>query len=142
MAKSTNQTEDKKNKSESAFNIMRCDEVKARIEPNQRRNYYFDDLIDLVLVQISKKHVEPDHLHTENTEFYLVIRGKLLLNVEGEEVWLSEGDLLTVNPGACHHFETTAEEVLFLAIKKKPGLDDKKRCGASSATRLYSEPIR
>jgi quercetin dioxygenase-like cupin family protein len=63
-----------------------------------------------------------------NTETYYVVRGKLLLNVEGHDIWLTKGDLVIVNPGACHHFETTEEEVVFIAIKEEPGLDDKKAC--------------
>jgi quercetin dioxygenase-like cupin family protein len=52
----------------------------------------------------------------------------MILNVEGEAIWLQEGDLVTVKPGTCHHFETFDEKVSFLAIKKQPGLDDKKLC--------------
>lgn len=111
-----------------SFKVMRVDDVKVRDTGSDRRLYYFDRTVDIVVVTSSKRHTESAHLHTVNTEIYYIVRGKLLLNVEGQDIWLDEGDLVLVNPGTCHHFETTGEEVVFMAIKKEPGLDDKKLC--------------
>jgi quercetin dioxygenase-like cupin family protein len=107
---------------------MRLNNVQVRDSENDRRLFYCDDTVDIVVVTGFRRHVEPPHLHTRNTEVYYVICGKLLLNVEGRAYWLHEGDLLHVGPGACHHFETTDEEVVFMAIKKEPRLKDKKAC--------------
>lgn len=107
---------------------MRADDVKVRDTGHDRRLHYFDDTIDMVVVTAVRRHIEPAHLHEMNREFYYVVQGKLLINVEGQEIWLKEGDLLSVDPGACHHFETTDEKVTFVAIKKEPGLDDKRLC--------------
>ena len=120
--------QEKVNKLKPSFKVMRVNDVKVRDAEHDRRLYYFDDTVDMVVVTNSKRHVEPSHLHTMNTEIYYVVRGELLVNVEGQDLWLNEGDLVIVNPGACHHFETTDEEVMFIAIKKEPGLDDKKSC--------------
>ena len=119
---------EKVNELKPSFKVMRVNDVKVRDAENDRRLYYFDNTVDIVVVTISKRHIEPSHLHTVNTEIYYVVRGKLLVNVEGQDIWLNEGDLVLVNPGACHHFETTDEEVMFIAIKKEPELDDKKSC--------------
>ena len=113
---------------QQTFKVMRANEVKVRDAENDRRLYYFDSDVDIVVTTISQTHIEPPHLHTVNTESYYVLRGKLLVSVEGQDVWLSDGDLLIVHSGACHHFETTEEEVVFLAIKKESGLDDKESC--------------
>ena len=108
--------------------VMRANDVKAREIEDDRRLYYFGSDVDIVSTTISKRHIEPSHLHTMNTESYYVVHGELLVNVEGQDIWLGQGDLVVVNPGSCHHFETTAEEVTILAKKRKPGLDDKKLC--------------
>jgi quercetin dioxygenase-like cupin family protein len=111
-----------------SFKVMRVNDVKMRESENDRRLFYFDKDVDIVSTTISKAHTEPSHLHTVNTESYYVIHGKLLFNVEGQDIWLRAGDMIVVNPGSCHHFKTTDEEVVFLAIKKEPGLSDKKPC--------------
>jgi quercetin dioxygenase-like cupin family protein len=110
------------------FKVMRRGDVKTRKSENEKRLYYFDETVDVVATTISKRHVEPSHLHTSNVETYYVVRGKLLVSAEGQDFWLSEGDLMVVNPGTCHHFETCGEETTFLAIKKEPGLNDKRPC--------------
>jgi quercetin dioxygenase-like cupin family protein len=119
---------EKVNELKPSFKVMRVNDVKVRDAENDQRLYYFDDTVDMVVVTSSKRHIESAHLHMMNTEIYYVVRGKLLVNVEGQDIWLNEGDLVLVNPGACHHFETTDEEVMFIAVKKEPGLDDKKSC--------------
>jgi quercetin dioxygenase-like cupin family protein len=111
-----------------SFKVMRANDVRIRRDKNERRSYYFDNSIDIVVTTISKKHIELSHSHSVNTESYYVVRGRLLINVEGQDNWLNEGDLLVVNPGACHHFESTDEEVVFIAMKREPGLDDKQMC--------------
>ena len=108
--------------------VIRLNDAKVRDTESDRRLFYFDETVDIVVVTGARRHVEPSHLHTMNTEIYYVIRGRLLVSVEGHECWLNEGDLVVVNPLACHHFETTDEEVIFMAIKKEPGLKDKKVC--------------
>ena len=107
---------------------MKANEVKVREAEGDRRLFYFDDTVDIVLVTNTKRHVEPAHLHTQNTEIYYVIEGKLLLSVDGQKHWLKAGDLATVYPGACHHFETTDDQVVFMAIKKESGVFDKELC--------------
>jgi quercetin dioxygenase-like cupin family protein len=114
--------------SKPSFKVMRVNDVKVRSRENDQRLYYFDSDVDMVATTISKRHVEPSHLHTRATETYYVIRGRLLVNVEGQDIWLNEGDLILVNSGACHHFETTEETVMFLATKRESGLGDKKLC--------------
>jgi mannose-6-phosphate isomerase-like protein (cupin superfamily) len=110
------------------FTVKRATDVKKRVSEHDERLYYFDRDVDIVVTNISKKHVAPAHLHTENTEIYYVVEGSLGVAVKGQTVQLGEGDLMIIYPGACHHFETAEEPVTFLAIKGKPGLDDKRPC--------------
>jgi len=111
-----------------AYRVMRANDVKVRDGEDDRRLFYFDDTVDIVVVTGTNQHVEPAHRHTQNTEIYYVIQGSLLLVVDGRQLCLNEGDLVTVYPGACHHFETAGEQVVFMAIKKEPGLLDKELC--------------
>lgn len=110
------------------FKIIRRNDIKVCDSKSDQRLYYFDKHVDFVVVTNFRSHVEPAHLHEENTEIYFMIQGKMLLNVEGEAICLHEGDMVIVNPGACHHFETSDDKVIFIAMKKEPGLDDKKLC--------------
>lgn len=114
--------------SSTDYAIMRRGDVKLRDTESDQRLYYFDEQVDLTMVTSHKSHVEPAHLHSENFESYLVIQGKMILNIEGEAIWLYQGDMVRVNPGICHHFETTDEKVVFIAIKKISGLKDKESC--------------
>lgn len=42
------------------------------------------------------------HCHRSSTQLYSVLEGSMLIEVEGAEYHLAPGDLLVVNPGACH----------------------------------------
>lgn len=110
------------------FKLIRHEETKGRFSENDERRFFFCKDVDIVLTTISKKHIEPAHLHKENTETYFVLKGKLALYVNNEKIDLNEFDLAIVYPGACHYFETYEEEVVFLAMKKEPGLKDKVAC--------------
>lgn len=113
---------------EPVFTLIRAGEAQLRERDDEQRRYYFNDLIDLVLVTSAKKHCEPSHLHKLNQETYYVIRGELWMNIAGRDLHLYAGDLVVVPPGVCHRFETTGDEVIFLALKKEPGLKDKRPC--------------
>lgn len=110
------------------FKIMHSSDVNRRTNENDLRLFYCDQDIDFIVTTISKKHVEPSHMHKENTESYYVLRGKLIMYVDGEKIQLNKGDMMIVHPGACHSFETTGENVCFYAIKKLPLHKDKKTC--------------
>lgn len=110
------------------YRVMRADEVNTREDQNDRRLYYCDPDVDIVVTTISKRHVDEAHRHITNTEIYYVVRGRLSVEVEGRSSSLEKGDLIIVYPGACHHFETGNEEVCFLAIKKQPLVEDKESC--------------
>ena len=110
------------------YTLMRAEEVNARRAAREQRLYYCDSDVDLVATTMARKHVEPPHLHTENTETYYVIRGILILRVEREQLILKEGDLVVIPSNVCHSFETGDAEVSFLAIKRYPLLKDKKLC--------------
>ena len=110
------------------FKIMRPESVKRREDPGDTRLYYCDPDVDVVVTTMTKKHRGPEHLHTENVESYFVVRGELTMHVGEHCEVLHEGDMMVVYPGACHCFETTDEEVCFLAIKKYPQLQDKEPC--------------
>ena len=110
------------------FRVLGAAAVNRREHPGDSRLYYCDQDIDVVVTTMRKRHVEPPHKHRRNTESYYVVRGSLIMHVEGAVETLGEGDMMVIPPGVCHSFETTDEEVCFLAIKKIPLLKDKQPC--------------
>lgn len=112
----------------SRFRVMRRGDVKVREEENDRRLYYFDENVDMVVTTISKDHSEAPHFHAVSNEVYYVVQGSLLVSVDGQDVRLNEGDLIVVNAGCCHSFQTAEAGVTFLTVKDLAGLDDKRTC--------------
>ena len=111
------------------YRIMQAQTVNKKVEEGDARLYYCDPDVDLVVTTISKPHRGPSHRHMRNTESYYVLRGKLTMHVDERREELGEGDMLVVNPGVWHSFETGAHEVCFLTIKKLPQLaNDKEEC--------------
>lgn len=111
-----------------SFRIFRNGDVKWKGDRSDYRKLYFDSDVDIVHTTLKRVHSEPPHMHSKNIESYLVEHGQLVLVLDGQEFVLTEGDLAVVYPGVCHSFRTAAEEVRFLAMKKYPGLLDKKDC--------------
>ena len=110
------------------FKIMHSSDVNRRINENDLRLYYCDSDIDFIVTTISKKHIEPSHVHKKNTESYYILQGKLIMHVDGEKIELYPGDMMVIQPGVCHSFETTCKEVCFYTIKKEPKIKDKELC--------------
>jgi quercetin dioxygenase-like cupin family protein len=117
-----------KNKITSPYCILRNEDIKKIYKPNDIREYYFSEKVDIVSTTISKKHIEKSHYHSSNKESYFIIQGVLYIFINSQSFKLLKGDLITIEPNVCHHFETTDETVIFLAIKKEIGIDDKVPC--------------
>jgi len=52
------------------------------------------------------------HFHRKGTEIYMVIEGELVIEVERVNYPLSAGDMIVVNPGACHEVRPQGKEFL------------------------------
>ena len=64
---------------------------------------------------------EHDHAGDGQEEVYLVLRGSIVLEVNGEERQLSQGTLVRVPPEIRRKFVTRGQEATLLAIGATPG---------------------
>lgn len=52
------------------------------------------------------------HYHERGTEMYMVLEGRMVIEVEGVDHTLSAGDMIVVNPGAIHAVKPEGTEFL------------------------------
>ncbi|MEO8669772.1 MAG: cupin domain-containing protein [Tahibacter sp.] len=62
-----------------------------------------------------------EHAHADEDELFLVLRGTLNLQIDGNDVVLNEGDLHVVPKGVRHN-PTAASECLVLLVERKSTL--------------------
>lgn len=65
----------------------------------------------------------PNHSHLRKTETFLILYGSMICNLDGEDVYLKTGDMLTVEIGQIHSFETN-KGVIFEEISTQHFFDD------------------
>ena len=66
--------------------------------------------------------VDEPHLHRRMTEIYLMARGTAEMRVETETVFLSEGQVIAIEPGEAHTFLSSSPDHLHFVIHT-PGLE-------------------
>jgi quercetin dioxygenase-like cupin family protein len=64
---------------------------------------------------------EHDHANDGHEEVYVVLRGSILLQVDGAERELVQGDLVHVEPATVRKFVTRREGATLLALGGTPG---------------------
>ena len=76
-------------------------------------------IIDIINKMYCKKYIlmlknqyHNPHSHKKKTETFHVLYGSMVVNLDGKGIEMVEGELLTVNPGEVHSFETS-EGVIF-----------------------------
>jgi len=75
--------------------------------------------VDDMFVKVAKIHGELDwHQHDNEDELFLILRGKLRIEMEDRTVELGEGDLFVVPKGVRHHPVATDECQLLLFERK------------------------
>lgn len=69
---------------------------------------------------------EERHLHTRSRQFFYVLAGELILEVDGREHGLGAGQGIEVAPGTRHQaMNASREEVRFLVISSPPAQGDR-----------------
>jgi mannose-6-phosphate isomerase-like protein (cupin superfamily) len=58
------------------------------------------------------------HKHEDEDEFFMVIKGKLLLKLRDRDIWLQEGELFII-PKGVEHMPVAEEEVHMLVLDLK-----------------------
>lgn len=87
-------------------------------------------------VKLAKLQGEFDwHHHPDQDELFLVVRGRLLIQLRDGDVWLEEGEMLTV-PRGVEHRPVAPEECHVLLVEPKGTLNT----GAEVTERTVAEP--
>ncbi|MDD3888084.1 MAG: cupin domain-containing protein [Patescibacteria group bacterium] len=73
----------------------------------------------------SKSQPDTLHFHHKTQEFYLVISGRLTLQVDNQEIDLQPLQLLAIPPTIPHAVIKATDNTKFVAIKSPSGLNDK-----------------
>ena len=81
-------------------------------------------MVDAEVSYFNEQAPQTRHRHGHGTEAYVVLRGALQIEVEGERYELSEGDAIIVNPLAAHEVIPTGGGLLACVITLN--------CGGSS----------
>ena len=94
--------------------------------------HYFGDYGDISMgISLSSVNQIGDiqdkmHLHQKGTEFYIILEGKGVLEVEGKNVELKENEVVMVEPGEKHRVkEATEAPFKFLVICDVKEKEDK-----------------
>jgi quercetin dioxygenase-like cupin family protein len=67
----------------------------------------------------------PGHYHKTSHEVYSVLQGQCTLTVDGQEIILRPGTLLTIEPGDIHQLHNHGREMFeLLVFKTNSGQDD------------------
>jgi mannose-6-phosphate isomerase-like protein (cupin superfamily) len=64
------------------------------------------DTESAIFTQIAK---QTRHCHKIGTEIYILLEGRMTIEVEGTDYTLSPGDTIVVSPGACHQIRHDGE---------------------------------
>jgi len=90
--------------------------VPKQQKPNREPGNYFYGDYGEIPVGISYAEVTPkdeiqdrNHYHKKGHEYYFVIQGKGILNVEGKEVLLEHNNLVMLDPGEKHFLKKAIE---------------------------------
>lgn len=93
--------------------------------------FYFGDY-DAIDISISYAHITPDslsdslHYHKKAQEYYIVIAGTGLLEVEGHMVELQENTVVMVEPGEKHRIIAATSDILDVLVIATPKIDGDK----------------
>ena len=73
-------------------------------------------------VAIFNQHAVQDrHLHRIGTEIYMVLEGVMVIEVEDRPYRLEAGDMIVINPGACHEVKPEGTQFLCRVVTANCG---------------------
>jgi quercetin dioxygenase-like cupin family protein len=61
------------------------------------------------------------HKHKKGTEIYMVLEGRMIIEVEGKDYALETGDMIVVNPGAVHQVKAEGTEFICRVVTTNCG---------------------
>ena len=61
--------------------------------------------------------IEKFHYHTEDSEYYYVLKGKMTINVKGEDIEVMETQCLEVEPKETHKIISISDNVEYIIVR-------------------------
>lgn len=81
---------------------------------------------DIEVATFSQLAAQDKHHHKNGTEFYSVIEGTMIIEIEGQPCTLVAGDMIVVNPGTVHEVKPEGCEFICRVISANcGGISDK-----------------
>jgi mannose-6-phosphate isomerase-like protein (cupin superfamily) len=77
------------------------------------------------------------HLHEQEDEMFLVVKGKLLIKVREKDIWVNEGEFLII-PKGVEHMPVAEEEVHVLLFEPKSTLNTGNQVNERTVSNLQS----
>ncbi len=65
------------------------------------------------------------HYHPESYEYYIYLKGKVILNINNNKIEAKQGDIICIEPGEKHKVETVLEEIDCIIIRNNSDRDYK-----------------
>ena len=91
--------------------LYRWNEIdKERLNPRLERQAIHGERMTVARIFLEKGVLVPSHAH-ENEQISLVIEGKLLFHIDGEEQIVEAGTVVMIPPGAPHFVEALEDSV-------------------------------
>jgi mannose-6-phosphate isomerase-like protein (cupin superfamily) len=93
------------------------------LEPNSP---FFSKHVEIGISQRnSQSRPDSQHFHRETKEFYLVISGQLVLQINNKTIILKPLEMVVVLPNSIHAVIKAVDDTKFIVIKSPSGLNDK-----------------
>lgn len=84
---------------------------------------------DTEVAVFNERTAQDRHYHQIGTEIYMLLEGKMLIEVENQPYWLQAGDMIVISPGACHEVKPQGTEFLCRVVTANcGGAEDKLLC--------------
>lgn len=83
----------------------------------------------LIVMRTKRKDLlkgEVYHSHEKGYEYYLILAGRAIMKINGEQVPVRKDDVVMVHPGEKHQIEKILEELDYIVIKTNTDPKDKK----------------
>ena len=76
---------------------------------------------EISMNRVSKGYKVPfNHKHKENEEVYIILKGKGIIDIDGEQIEVKEGSVVKIKPEGIRNIENpNDEEMIFIVIQTK-----------------------
>jgi len=99
-----------------------------------------DEKLSVIAEQMPPGTSEARHYHVHSQQFFWILSGEAVMEVDGSETRLTSGSGIHIHPGTPHQIRNTSKEpVQFLVISQPPSHGD--RIAAVSRAALSDETI-